>query len=88
MREMDSWTDETAPDMDDYLSFACLSVACRICILRSIHFLGVKLSEDVVMGPEYTSLCRYVSLVVRLLNDLQTFEVRTIEQKCLLMHAL
>nr|UXG91345.1 (+)-kaurene synthase [Callicarpa americana] len=81
MREMDSWTDETAPDMDDYLSFACLSIACRICILTSIHFLGVKLSEDVVMGPEYTSLCRYVSLVVRLLNDLQTFEKEKKERK-------
>ncbi|KAK4435738.1 Cis-abienol synthase, chloroplastic [Sesamum alatum] len=81
MSEMDSWTVETAPSMDEYLSFAWVSIGCRICILTSIHFLGVKLPEDVVMSPESTSLCRHVSLVARLLNDIQTFEKEQKERK-------
>ncbi|KAK4388989.1 Cis-abienol synthase, chloroplastic [Sesamum angolense] len=76
MREMDSRSDETPPSVDEYLSFAWLSISCRSCILTSIHFLGINLSEDMVMSPEFTSLCMHVSFVARLLNDLQTFKVR------------
>ncbi|KAG8375380.1 hypothetical protein BUALT_Bualt10G0094000 [Buddleja alternifolia] len=81
MREMDSWTDDTAPTMDEYLSFAWVSIGCRICILTSIHFLGIKVSEDIVMSPECTNLSRLVSLGARLLNDLQTFKKEQAERK-------
>ncbi|PIN17551.1 cis-abienol synthase [Handroanthus impetiginosus] len=81
MREMDMFTDEIAPSMDEYLSFACISIGCRICILTAIHFLGIKLSEDIVISPECTSLCKHVSSVIRLLNDIQTFKKEQQERK-------
>ncbi|KAL0312158.1 UNVERIFIED_CONTAM: Class I diterpene synthase TPS6, chloroplastic [Sesamum radiatum] len=81
MREMDSWSDETPPSVDEYLSFAWLSISCRSCILTSTHFLGIKLSEDMVTSPEFTNLCRHVSFVARLLNDLQTFKREEEERK-------
>ncbi|KAL0330886.1 UNVERIFIED_CONTAM: Cis-abienol synthase, chloroplastic [Sesamum angustifolium] len=81
MREMDSWSDETPPSVDEYLSFAWLSISCRSCILTSIHFLGINLSEDMVTSPEFTSLCMHVSFVARLLNDLQTFKKEEEERK-------
>ncbi|KAL0323965.1 UNVERIFIED_CONTAM: Class I diterpene synthase TPS6, chloroplastic [Sesamum calycinum] len=73
--------DETPPSVDEYLSFAWLSISCRSCILTSIHFLGINLSEDMVMSPEFTSLCMHVSFVARLLNDLQTFKKEEEERK-------
>ncbi|KAK4435740.1 Class I diterpene synthase TPS6, chloroplastic [Sesamum alatum] len=81
IREMDSWSDETPPSVDDYLSFAWLSISCRSCILTSTHFLGIKLSEDMVMSREFTSLSMHVSFVARLLNDLQTFKKEEEEKK-------
>ncbi|KAL3818443.1 hypothetical protein ACJIZ3_004348 [Penstemon smallii] len=81
MREMDSSSDETAPTLDEYLSFAWVSIGCRICSLTSIHFLGIKLSEDIFTSPECTNLCQHVSLVARLRNDLQTFKREQDEKK-------
>ncbi|KAI3468362.1 hypothetical protein Pfo_025025 [Paulownia fortunei] len=81
MKEMDSWSDDAAPTLDEYLSFTWVSIGCRICIITSIHFLGIKLSKDMVLSPECTSLCKHVSLVDRLLNDLQTFKKEQEERK-------
>lgn len=75
MSEMDSCTAETPPDIDEYLGFAWISIGCRICILVAIHFLGEEVSQEMVMGAECTELCRHVSSLARLLNDLQTFQV-------------
>ncbi|KAG8375406.1 hypothetical protein BUALT_Bualt10G0096800 [Buddleja alternifolia] len=81
MRELDSCSDDTAPTMDEYLSFAGPSIGSRVCILISIHFLGIKLSEEIVLGTECGSMTWHVSLVNRLLNDIQTYKKEQQERK-------
>nr|A0A2K9RFZ9.1 RecName: Full=Class I diterpene synthase TPS6, chloroplastic; AltName: Full=Labd-13(16),14-diene-9-ol synthase; AltName: Full=Syn-isopimara-7,15-diene synthase; AltName: Full=Terpene synthase 6; Short=VacTPS6 [Vitex agnus-castus]AUT77125.1 class I diterpene synthase [Vitex agnus-castus] len=73
-KELDSWTDDTALTLDEYLSSAWMSIACRVCTLTALQFLGVKLSEEMLSSQECTDLCRHLSFVNRLLNDVQTFE--------------
>nr|QEV81855.1 terpene synthase 16 [Prunella vulgaris]QEY10195.1 kaurene synthase 1 [Scutellaria barbata]WJZ49123.1 miltiradiene [Scutellaria barbata] len=73
-KELDSWTDDTALTLDEYLSSSWVSIGCRICILNSLQFLGIQLSEEMLSSEECMDLCRHVSSVDRLLNDVQTFE--------------
>lgn len=42
----------------------------------SMQFIGIKLSDEMLQSEECVDLCRHVSMVDRLLNDVQTFEVR------------
>lgn len=72
--ELDTWSDDTALTLDEYLSSSWVSIGCRICILISMQFLGVKLTDEMLLSEECTDLCRHVSMVDRLLNDVQTFE--------------
>nr|UVE15963.1 labd-13(16),14-diene-9-ol synthase [Leonurus japonicus] len=78
-KELDSWTEETALTLDEYLSFSWVSIGCRICILSSLQFVGIKLTDEMVWSQECVDLCRHVSSVVRLLNDVQTFEKERLE---------
>lgn len=73
--ELDTWSDDSPLSLDEYLSSSWVSIGCRICILVSMQFLGVQLSDEMLMSDECTDLCRHVSMVDRLLNDVQTFEV-------------
>nr|UVC58051.1 KSL9 protein [Isodon rubescens] len=79
--EMDSCTMEIPPNFDKYMESAWISIACRICVLVSIHFAGVKLSDETVRGPNCTVLSQQVSSVARLLNDCQTYEKERDERK-------
>nr|AZB50374.1 terpene synthase 3 [Salvia yangii] len=72
--ELDTWSDETALTLDEYLSSSWVSIGCRICILMSMQFIGIKLTDEMLLSEECTDLCRHVSMVDRLLNDVQTFE--------------
>ncbi|KAG6389572.1 hypothetical protein SASPL_151043 [Salvia splendens] len=72
--ELDTWSDDTALTLDGYLSSSWVSIGCRICILMSMQFIGIKLSDEMLKSEECVDLCRYVSMVDRLLNDVQTFE--------------
>ncbi|KAL9167318.1 hypothetical protein ABFS82_05G088400 [Erythranthe guttata] len=81
VRELDTWCDDAAMTLDEYLSFAWVSIGCRICILTSIHFMGIRLSDDMILGEECTNLCIHVSTVNRLLNDLQSFQKEKEEKK-------
>ncbi|KAL0312161.1 UNVERIFIED_CONTAM: Cis-abienol synthase, chloroplastic [Sesamum radiatum] len=76
-REKDTWSENNvSKSLDEYLSFAWKTVACKLCVLTSLHFLGVKLPADMFTCAEFTSLCKNSSLVCRLLNDLKTFKRR------------
>nr|AHW04049.1 diterpene synthase TPS4 [Plectranthus barbatus] len=72
--ELDTWSDDTALTLDDYLNNSWVSIGCRICILMSMQFIGMKLPEEMLLSEECVDLCRHVSMVDRLLNDVQTFE--------------
>nr|AJQ30185.1 kaurene synthase-like protein [Salvia fruticosa] len=72
--ELDTWSDETELSLDEYLSNSWVSIGCRICILMSMQFMGIKLTDEMLLSEECIDLCRHVSMVDRLLNDVQTFE--------------
>ncbi|KAL0323969.1 UNVERIFIED_CONTAM: Cis-abienol synthase, chloroplastic [Sesamum calycinum] len=81
-RTKEPWSDSKRPTLDEYLSFAWKTIACKLCVLTSIHFLGIKLPADMFTCAEFTSLCKNASLVCRLLNDLKTFK-RECEERAL-----
>lgn len=76
MRELDWTKDEATPSMDEYLSVGCVTIASSVCILPAIHFLGLKLPEDVTLSEEYNTLLKHVSIIPRLLNDIRTYKVK------------
>lgn len=41
----------------------------------STQFIGIKFSDEMLLSEECIDLCRHVSMVDRLLNDVQTFEL-------------
>ncbi|KAL7150087.1 hypothetical protein ABFS83_05G084900 [Erythranthe nasuta] len=72
VKEFDTWCEDDVINLDEYLSFARISVGTGVCILTSMHFLGIKLSEETILSEECISLCAHVGTVNRLLNDLQS----------------
>ncbi|EYU34535.1 hypothetical protein MIMGU_mgv1a003148mg [Erythranthe guttata] len=81
MKELDSWWDEATMNLDEYLSFSRVTIGAKICTLTSIHFIGVRLSDDMILSQECTSMCMHVGIVDRLLNDIQTFKREEKERK-------
>ncbi|CAI9775669.1 unnamed protein product [Fraxinus pennsylvanica] len=79
MREWEWWNEKITPTMDEYLSFTHTTIGCKVSILTAIHFLGPKFSEDMITSAECTSLCWNVSLICRLLNDIQTYKKESAE---------
>nr|AZB50367.1 terpene synthase 3 [Ajuga reptans] len=78
-KELDSWTEDTELTLEEYLASSWVSIGCRICSLNSLQFLGITLSEEMLSSEECMELCRHVSSVDRLLNDVQTFEKERLE---------
>ncbi|KAG6409396.1 hypothetical protein SASPL_127435 [Salvia splendens] len=79
--ELDTWTDDVQLSLDEYMSNSWVSTGCRMSLLMSSLFLGVKLSEEMLRSEECSDLCRHVSTVLRLLNDVTTFEREREENK-------
>ena len=76
--ELDTWSDGVQLSFDEYISKSWMSTGSRTVLLMSSLFLGVKLSDEMLASEELSDLGRYVSMVVRLLNDMATFEVRSL----------
>ncbi|KAL2489905.1 Ent-kaur-16-ene synthase [Forsythia ovata] len=79
MKEWEWWNEKITPTMDEYLSFTHTTIGCKVSIITAIHFLGPKFSEDMISSEECTSLCWHVSLICRLLNDIQTYKKESAE---------
>ncbi|KAG8375407.1 hypothetical protein BUALT_Bualt10G0096900 [Buddleja alternifolia] len=73
-REKDCWSENKISTLDEYLSFAWKSIAGKLSVLTSSHFLGIKISKDIYTSMECASLCKHASIVCRLLNDLKSFK--------------
>ena len=67
--------------MDEYMKNGCVSIALGPAVLTTLYFIGPKLSEKVVGTPEIHHLFELMSICGRLLNDIQTFKVRTAEKR-------
>ncbi|CAI9781087.1 unnamed protein product [Fraxinus pennsylvanica] len=75
MKEVEWWSNNTIPTVEEYLSNAWMSIAGEACVFPPLLFLGPKLPENLLSTEEYHNMCKHVSLVFRLLNDVRTFEV-------------
>ncbi|XP_057802965.1 miltiradiene synthase KSL2, chloroplastic-like [Salvia miltiorrhiza] len=72
--ELDTWSDGTQLSLDEYMSSSWVSNSSRILVLVSMQFIGAKLSDQMLLSEECNDLCRHVSMVGRLLNDVCSFE--------------
>lgn len=68
-------SDKSAPTMDEYMTNAYVSFALGPIVLPALYFVGPKLSEEVVEGPECHKLYKLMSTCGRLLNDIHSFKV-------------
>uniref|UniRef100_A0A1W7HBY4 tricyclene synthase n=1 Tax=Scoparia dulcis TaxID=107240 RepID=A0A1W7HBY4_SCODU len=74
LKQVDWTTNNIIPTMEEQLLNASETIACNVVILITLLFLGEKLSEELLHSEECGSLLYLASLLVRLLNDLQTFK--------------
>ncbi|CAI9094692.1 OLC1v1030474C2 [Oldenlandia corymbosa var. corymbosa] len=81
MIELDWWREQRTPNLEEYLSVTSSTIGSHLCILTAIHFIGAILSEELLGSEEIRFLCKHVSIVARLLNDLQTLEKELSERK-------
>ncbi|XP_022734361.1 ent-kaur-16-ene synthase, chloroplastic [Durio zibethinus] len=69
------------PTVDEYITNGYVSLALGPIILPALYFVGPRLSEVVVKGPEYNLLFKLVSTCGRLLNDIHSFKRESMEGK-------
>ncbi|XP_050234623.2 ent-kaur-16-ene synthase, chloroplastic-like [Mercurialis annua] len=70
-----TWAGENViPSLNEYMENAYISFALGPICHITTYFLGITLPEEVMIGPQVYNLFKYVSLVGRLLNDLQSFK--------------
>ncbi|KAK3024984.1 hypothetical protein RJ639_043248 [Escallonia herrerae] len=80
LKEVDWWTENLAPGIDEYIFNGTATVGCGI--FSTIHFfLGPELAENVLSSQEYANLYYYVGRVVRPLNDYRSDERERVERK-------
>ncbi|XP_077244398.1 terpenoid cyclases/Protein prenyltransferases superfamily protein isoform X2 [Tasmannia lanceolata] len=74
MREAEWTMDKSTPTMDEYMANGYVSFALGPIVLPALYFVGPKLSEEVVVHPEFHNLFKLMSTCGRLLNDIQGFQ--------------
>lgn len=74
-------SNKSAPTMDEYMTNAYVSFALGPIVLPALYFVGPKLSEEVVEGPECHKLYKLMSTCGRLLNDIHSFKRESKEGK-------
>ncbi|XP_047974126.1 sclareol synthase, chloroplastic-like isoform X2 [Salvia hispanica] len=79
--ELDAWSNGSQQSLDEYMSTSWLSVSGKIVVLMALLFIGVKLSDEMLMSEECTDLSRHVSIIIRLINDVCSFEKERKENK-------
>ncbi|XP_042033856.1 sclareol synthase, chloroplastic-like isoform X2 [Salvia splendens] len=79
--ELDTWSDGSQQSFDEYMSTSWLSISGKIVILVALQFIGVKLSDEMLMSEECSDLSRHVSIIIRLINDVCSFEKERRENK-------
>nr|UVC58057.1 KSL3 protein [Isodon rubescens] len=73
VREKESLSGKNVSTLDEYLSFAPVTIGCKLCVLTAVHFLGIQVSEEMLTSAEMLTLCWHGNVVCRLLNDLKTY---------------
>ncbi|ESQ27173.1 hypothetical protein EUTSA_v10018144mg [Eutrema salsugineum] len=81
LREAKWSSDKSTPSLDDYMENAYISFALGPIVLPATYLIGPPLSEKTVESPEYNQLYKLVSIMGRLLNDIQSFKRESAEGK-------
>nr|AEP82779.1 terpene synthase [Solanum lycopersicum] len=68
------WTSKTIPSIEEYLYVTSITFGSRLIPLTTQYFLGIKISKDLLESDEIYGLCNCTGIVMRLLNDLQTYK--------------
>ncbi|XP_044967666.1 acyclic sesquiterpene synthase-like isoform X1 [Hordeum vulgare subsp. vulgare] len=74
MTEVEWRTSGYVPTLDEYIENAVVTFALGPIVLPALYFVGPKITESMVIDPEYSELFRLMSTCGRLLNDVQTYE--------------
>uniref|UniRef100_N1R153 Ent-kaurene synthase-like protein 3 n=1 Tax=Aegilops tauschii TaxID=37682 RepID=N1R153_AEGTA len=74
MTEVEWRTGGYVPTLDEYIENAVVTFALGPIVLPALYFVGPKITESMVIDPEYSELFRLTSTCGRLLNDVQTYE--------------
>lgn len=75
MTEVEWRTSGYVPTLDEYIENAVVTFALGPIVLPALYFVAPKITESMVIDPEYSELFRLMSTCGRLLNDVQTYEV-------------
>lgn len=69
------WTkNDQVPTINEYMENGYVSFALGPIIFPVVHFIGPRLSEEIVQSSEYHNLFKLMSTEGRLLNDIQGFK--------------
>ncbi|KAK2967945.1 hypothetical protein RJ640_026372 [Escallonia rubra] len=80
LKEVDWWTENLAPGIDEYLFNGTATIGCGIYF--TVHFLlGPELTENVLSSEEYANLYYYIGRVARPMNDYRSDERESVERK-------
>ncbi|XP_044460360.1 acyclic sesquiterpene synthase-like [Triticum aestivum] len=74
MTEVEWRTGGYVPTLDEYIENAVVTFALGPIVLPALYFVGPKITESMVIDPEYSELFRFAPACGRLLNDVQTYE--------------
>ncbi|KAK6947192.1 Terpene synthase, metal-binding domain [Dillenia turbinata] len=66
--------DNVVPGLDEYMANGYVSFALGPIVVPACYFVGPKLSEEVIRGPELYNLYKHMSNCGRLLNDVQSYK--------------
>ncbi|XP_051151427.1 nezukol synthase KSL3-like [Andrographis paniculata] len=88
MKEKQTSSSNKKPTLDQYLSCSWITMGCKLGYTMTAHFLGVKVTEDILTNSKCANMLKHISLIGRLLNDLRGFEREEEEGKVNSLHLL
>ncbi|KAG5589209.1 hypothetical protein H5410_039723, partial [Solanum commersonii] len=74
IERLEWWTSKTMPSIEEYLYVTSIIFGSRLIPLTTQYYLGINISKDLLESDEIYGLCNCTGIVMRLLNDLQTFK--------------
>lgn len=78
IERLEWWTSKTMPNIEEYLYVTSITFGSRLIPLTTQYYLGINISKDLLESDEIYGLCNCTGIVMRLLNDLQTYKVTSL----------
>ncbi|XP_055819834.1 beta-phellandrene synthase (neryl-diphosphate-cyclizing), chloroplastic-like isoform X2 [Solanum dulcamara] len=74
IERLEWWTSKKMPNIEEYLYVTSITFGSRLIPLTTQYYLGINISKDLLESDEIYGLCNCTGIVMRLLNDLQTYK--------------